>query len=236
MIVPSPAEFDALTRRDFALFTERVFAELNPGGSFLDNFHIHIIAERLERVRLGQSRRLIINLPPRGLKSIAASIAFVAFVLGHDPSLVIICASYGQELADKLARDCRQVMRSAWYQRLFPKTRLSPQRQAAHDFETTAGGGRIATSVGGPITGRGADFIIVDDPIKPEEAMSDVERQKANEWFKSTLLSPPAEQGERRHRHRHAAPARGRSGRPPAGERALGGAEVRGDRHRARGA
>jgi hypothetical protein len=79
-------------------------------------------------------------------------------------------------------------MMSDWYQRLFP-TRLSPQRQAVSEFETTQQGCRLATSVGGVLTGRGADIIIIADPLKPEEALSQTQRQAANEWFDHTLYS-----------------------------------------------
>jgi hypothetical protein len=80
---------------------------------------------------------------------------------------------YGQDLADKHARDSRTLMASSFYKRLFPATRLSLDRQAVNDFLTTAQGFRMATSVGGVLTGRGSDFIIVDDPQKPDEALSE---------------------------------------------------------------
>ena len=109
------------------------------------------------------------------------------FLLCHRPSAQIFCVSYAQDLADKLSRDCRRIVASDWYRRLFP-TRLSPQRQAAPEFETTAQGCRLATSVGGVLTGRGAD-IIIDDPLKPDEALSEAHRRAANEWFDHTLYS-----------------------------------------------
>jgi len=132
--------------------------------------------------------RLIINLPPRHLKSHLASIAFPAWYLGHDPSAQILYVSYAQDLADKLARDCRSIMQSPWYQRIFP-TRLAPYRQAVQEFVTTGQGYRLATSVGGVLTGRGADLILIDDPLKPEEALSDARRQATNEWYDHTLHS-----------------------------------------------
>jgi len=117
-----------------------------------------------------------------------ASIAFPAWCLGHDPSAQILCVSYAGELADKLARDCRLIMMSRWYQRIFP-TRLAPHRQAVQEFLTTRQGYRLATSNGGVLTGRGADIILIDDPLKPEEALSDTQRRAANEWFSHTLYS-----------------------------------------------
>jgi hypothetical protein len=98
--------------------------------------------------------RLIINLPPRHLKSLMASIAFPAWCLGHNPSAQILCVSYAQDLADKLARDCRNIMMSLWYRRIFP-TRLSAHRQAVQEFITTRQGYRLATSTGGVLTAPG---------------------------------------------------------------------------------
>src|SRR5437773_173457 len=184
----SPREFDAILRSDLGYFAERCFCELNPQAAFLPSWHIEVIAAKLASVREGKIRRLIINLPPRHLKSLLASIAFPAWCLGHDPSAQILSVSYGQELADKLARDCRSIMMSQWYRRIFP-TRLAPHRQAVQEFITTAQGYRLATSNGGVLTGRGADIILIDDPLKPEEALSDAQRQAANDWFDHTLYS-----------------------------------------------
>lgn len=181
------AEYEAILRWDLNAFTERTFAELNPQIGFVPAAHIEVIAAMLQAVSRGEITRLIINLPPRHLKSLCASVAFPAWYLGHHPSAHVICASYGQELADKLARDCRAVMTSRWYQGLFP-TRLAG-RTAIHDFTTTANGGRMATSVGGVLTGRGADLIVIDDPLKPDEALSASRRTAVNEWYDNSLLS-----------------------------------------------
>jgi predicted phage terminase large subunit-like protein len=184
----TPAELKAIVRNDFATFIERCFHELNPSSDFLWNWHIALIAEKLEAVRRGDTRRLIINIPPRHLKSLCASIAFPAWCLAHDPTSQLICASYAQELSDKLARDCRTIMLSRWYQELFP-TRLAADRRAVQEFATTRHGGRFATSVGGVLTGRGGDFAILDDILKPDEALSDSQRAAANDWFAHTLYS-----------------------------------------------
>jgi predicted phage terminase large subunit-like protein len=184
----SSREYDAVLRSDLGYFAERCFCELNPQAAFAMNWHIEVIAAKLAAVREGKIRRLIINLPPRHLKSLLASIAFPAWCLGHDPSAQILSVSYGQDLADKLARDCRSIMTSPWYRRIFP-TRLAAHRQAVQEFITTAQGYRLATSNGGVLTGRGADIILIDDPLKPEEALSEAQRQAANEWFDHTLYS-----------------------------------------------
>lgn len=183
----SPAEFDVLLRHDLATFIARTFAHVDPTSLYAHNWHLDLIADRLTQVFEGKLRRLIITVPPRSLKSICASVAFPAWVLGKDPSKRIICASYGQELSHKLARDTASVMQSPWYQRVFA-TRLAG-RTATADFETTQKGGRMATSVGGVLTGRGGDILIIDDPVKPDEALSDVQRQAANDWFDHTLYT-----------------------------------------------
>src|ERR1700752_4413174 len=141
-------EYEADLRSDLGYFGERCFPPVNPQAAFLMNWHIEVIAAKLTEVREGKIRRLIITLPPRHLKSLMASIAFPAWLLGHNPSAQILCVSYAQDLADKLARDCRGIMISPWYRRIFPP-RLSAHRQAVQEFITTRQGYRLATSTGG---------------------------------------------------------------------------------------
>ena len=185
----NPAEYRALMRADFALFVERVFRFLNPQAEYLDNWHIRVMAAQLDACRRGESRRLIVNVPPRSLKSIVTSVAFPAWLLGHNPSVQILCVSYAQDLSEKLSRDCLQVMQSDWYKELFPRTKLSRSKLSVGEFTTTANGFRKATSVEGVITGRGADFIVIDDPLKPDEAASEILRKRVNAWYGSTLIS-----------------------------------------------
>jgi predicted phage terminase large subunit-like protein len=185
----SNEEFHSFLRTDYAAFVQRSFCELNPQTAYLHNWHIEVIAEALEQCRMGKLRRLIINVPPRSLKSHMTSVSFVAWLLGHNPAAQVICASYAQDLADKLAMDCRSVVAAKWYQSLFPATRLAMRKPAVNDFMTTGRGFRLATSVGGVLTGRGADFIIIDDPLKPDEALSETQRKAVNEWYDHTLIS-----------------------------------------------
>src|ERR1700724_1548667 len=152
------AEYAALLRQDFGPFAARCFHDLNPQAELAMNWHPEVIAAKLTAVREGKIRRLIINLAPRHLKSLMASIAFPAWCLGHDPSAQILCVSYAQELADKLARDCRGIMMSPWYRQLFP-TRLAPHRQAVQEFITTRQGYRLPPPPRGRLPGRGADNI-----------------------------------------------------------------------------
>jgi hypothetical protein len=206
----SPEVYAALLRRDPFAFIHRAFRELNPQTPFLPAPYIELMASRLEDCRQGRIRRLIINLPPRSLKSHCVSIAFVAWLLGHNPAIQIIAASYGQDLADKFARDTWTLMESAWFQALFA-TRLS-SRRAVSDFTTTAGGTRMATSIGGVLTGRGADIILIDDPLKPGALGG---REKGGQRLVRQYAAFASQQQEDGlHHHRDAAPTSGRSRRP----------------------
>jgi hypothetical protein len=181
------AEYIYLLRNDPITFGTRAFYELNPEGKLLHAPYLDLIASQLLMCMRGETRRLIIAVPPRHLKSHLVSVSFVAWLLGHFPSKHVICASYGQELAEKHARDCRTIMRSRWYEQVFGSV-LGP-RQAVHDFDTLAHGSRRSTSVGGPLTGLGADFLILDDVQTPMSVLSDAERRATNRWFDHTLLS-----------------------------------------------
>jgi predicted phage terminase large subunit-like protein len=184
----STEQYHDILRYDLYAFTHRSFLELNPRTKFLPHPYIETLTGYLERVRRGEIRRLIINMPPRSLKSHCASIVFPAWLLGHSPAAQILAVSYAQDLSDRLARECRTLMSAPFYQAVFP-TRLSAQKQATAEFETTNKSYRLSTSVGGVLTGRGADFLIIDDPLKPEEAVSDVRRKAVNEWYDNTLYT-----------------------------------------------
>jgi predicted phage terminase large subunit-like protein len=179
----------AILRSDLYSFTREIFPIVSPGDTFAPNWHIEAMTYQLSRIFRGENKRLIITVPPRSLKSICASVAFPAFVLGHDPTRRIICVSYAEGLARKHANDCRAVMRSSLYGRLFPKTRISPTKDTETEFATSRGGNRLATSVGGALTGRGGNLIIVDDPMKPQDAMSEPVREASKQWYANTLLS-----------------------------------------------
>jgi predicted phage terminase large subunit-like protein len=181
--------FQALCRTNFTAFVDKVFATLSPGQTFVPTWHIEALAYQLERLRRGEIRRLIINMPPRSLKSIVISVALPAFLLGHDPSLRIICVSYSAELAKKHSNDFRAIVDASWYRAMFPGTRIGPHKNSETEIEFTRRGFRLATSVGGTLTGRGGDLIIVDDPLKPDDALSEAKRSAVNHWFANTLLS-----------------------------------------------
>ena len=180
---------DEAYRRDLVSFTQLCHEILTPNKSLLMNWHIEAIAHHLEQVRLGRIKRLIINLPPRYLKSLMTSVAFPAFLLGHDPTKRVIVVSYGSDLAVKLANDCRAIINSPRYKSIFPGLQVSRLKNTESEIVTSRGGFRLAASVDGSLTGRGGDVIVIDDPLKPSDAFSDAKREHVNEWFKNTLYS-----------------------------------------------
>jgi hypothetical protein len=181
---------DAVFRSSFGAFSYQAFEILNPGKRLTPNWHIDAICYVTEQMVRGETtNRLVLNLPPRTLKSHIVSACLPAWLLGRDPGARIICASYSEDLARKFSRDCRALMESPFYKRVFARTRLNPKRSTESEFETTRRGYRLATSVGGTLTGRGGDMLIIDDPVKANDAGSEVALTGADEWFHNTALS-----------------------------------------------
>jgi hypothetical protein len=183
------ALLEAIVRSDFSSFVHKIFQTLSPGQHFVMGWPVLAVAHSLERVRRGEIKRLIINMPPRSLKSIAASVAFPAFVLGHDPRQRIVCVSYSTELSRKMSNDFRAVIESTWYQEAFQATRIGRFKDNETEIEFTRRGFRLCTSVGGTLTGRGGDIIIIDDPLKAIDAPSESKRSFVNQWYANTLVS-----------------------------------------------
>jgi predicted phage terminase large subunit-like protein len=176
-------------RLDLSTFIHRSFQTVAPAQAYQPNWHIEAMAWHLQQCFTGEVKRLLITLPPRYLKSICASVAFPAWLLGRDPSRRIICASYSADLASKHARDCRRVIAADWYRRIFPQTKVIRGQDTEVEFATTDHGFRYSTSVGGTLTGRGGNVLIIDDPLKSDDAFSEAKRSAANEWFDGTLYS-----------------------------------------------
>lgn len=171
------------------IFLEKVFNTLHNDLPFEDNWHIDLILEYLRAVEEGKIKRLIINIPPRSLKSVCISVFWPIWLLAHNPALKIITASYSKGLSLKHSQDTRFVMLSDWFLEYFPDARIIPGCNTQAKFMTKDKGFRFATSVGGTLTGEGADFIIVDDPQTPLQAFSTKEREKTIRWFEQTLMS-----------------------------------------------
>jgi predicted phage terminase large subunit-like protein len=156
--------------------------------------HHRLIVDELEAVERGEIRRLMIFMPPRHGKSLLASQIFPAYYLGRHPDRQIICASYGQELADDFGRKVRNIVSDPIHRAIFPEFRLADDSASMRRFGTTAGGSYFAVGRDGAITGRGADIFLIDDPLKNfEEARSELIREGLHQWYSTvarTRLQP----------------------------------------------
>lgn len=187
-------EYDAqvaleIYRNSLVEFVRRSFCIISPNAEYSHNWHIDFICRKLEAAFRGEIKRLIINVPPRSLKSIMCTVAAPAWFLGKRPALQIIAASYSQRLSFKHSQDTRHLMQSKFYHAAFPETILAKDQNEKAKFLTVQRGQRMAVSVGSTTTGEGGDIIIVDDILNPGQAASDVERENANDWFRQTLSS-----------------------------------------------
>jgi phage terminase large subunit-like protein len=177
----------AFARRDFWCFVELMFPVLYPGQELVYAGYLEVIATLLMRVGQGRYRNVVINLPPRHMKSALASILYPAWRLGCDPTVKFICISYGDDLAHDLSAQTRKIMRSPFYKKIFPGAVLD--KSAVDYIRTTMGGYRYATAVGSDITGFGADEIIIDDPVQPEDALSERVKQQLRDWVNSSVYT-----------------------------------------------
>lgn len=151
--------------------------------------HHYQIASALEAVERGDTKRLMLFLPPRHGKSTIASRYFPSWYVGRNPGKQLIAASYNSELAGDFGRDVRNIVASDEYARLFD-TRLAEDSKAANRWHTDQGGSYVAAGVGTAITGRGADVLLIDDPIKDRsEADSETTRQSVWDWYTSTAYT-----------------------------------------------
>ena len=181
--------YKELLTLDFSTFIGKVLSTVDPSATYHPNWHIDLIAEYLEAARRKEISRLIINMPPRSLKSVCVSVAWPAWLLGHDPRSRIIASSYASSLSLKHSIDSRLVITSPWYQSVFPEVRISRDQNEKYKFITTQRGYRLATLVGGSVTGEGGNYLIIDDPLNPSQAMNTLRREAANRWFDHTFAS-----------------------------------------------
>src|SRR3982074_2494343 len=183
---PPQLLFQALLEEHLMSFTQFAFGVIRPGIPFRPNWHLEAITHKLSQVASGEVRRLIINVPPRNLKSLCASVALPAWFLGKNPSERVIVASYSDLLSRTHSNDFRRLINDPTYQAAFPAMRL--ERESDREIMTTKRGKRIATSIDGTLTGLGGNLIIIDDPLKPGDAMSEAVRARVIEWYRSTLV------------------------------------------------
>jgi predicted phage terminase large subunit-like protein len=178
-----------LIKNDFGSFLTKCFATVNPGTEYKHNWHIDLIAEHLMACEKNDIKRLIINIPPRHLKSLSVNVAWPAWLLGQNPARRIISASYSQQLATKHSIDSRLIINSSWYRNIFPNTRIVNDQNEKDKFLTTKRGFRLATSVGGTLTGEGGNFLILDDPHNPAHMYSTTMREQTLSWYEQVFAS-----------------------------------------------
>jgi len=167
-----------LAQKDFLSFVKQIWPE------FIEGEHHKIIADKFNKLASGEIKRLIVNMPPRHTKSEFASTLLPAWMIGNTPKLKIIQTTHTGELAVRFGRKAKTLIDSPEYQDIF-KTRLREDSQAAGRWETAQGGEYFAAGVGGAITGRGADLLIIDDPHSEQDAMNMSALERAYEWYTS---------------------------------------------------
>ncbi len=163
---------------DFLSFVKCVWPD------FIEGPHHRHIAKKFNKLATGEIKRLIVNMPPRHTKSEFASYLLPSWMVGRNPKLKIIQATHTGELAIRFGRKSKNLIDSAEYHKIF-KTRLQEDSKAAGRWETAQGGEYFAAGVGGAITGRGADLLIIDDPHSEQDALSESAMENAYEWYTS---------------------------------------------------
>jgi predicted phage terminase large subunit-like protein len=178
----------ALAHQDLACYATALSPQFQLAG------HHELIVSRLEAIERGEILRLMISMPPRHGKSLLTSTNYPAWYLGRHPDRSVIFATYGQELSDDFGRRVRNLIADPAHQAIFPNCKLSGDSAAAHRFNINRGGAYFAVGRGGPITGRGAHLLIIDDPLKDyQEACSETTRKALYDWYASvayTRLAP----------------------------------------------
>jgi predicted phage terminase large subunit-like protein len=166
-------------RKDFLTFVRTMWS------SFIEGAHHRIMCEQFNKIARGELRRVIINMAPRHSKSEMSSYMLPSWLLGIKPDLKIIQATHTGELAVRFGRKVRDLVDTREYKEIFPNVSLRADSKAAGRWETTEGGEYFASGVGGAITGRGADILIIDDPHSEQDALSETAMDMAYEWYTS---------------------------------------------------
>ena len=152
---------------------------------FICGRHHKIFAKKLQDVAEGKLKRLIVNMPPRHTKSEFASTFFPSYMMGLKPKMKIMQTTHTGELAVRFGRKVRNLMDQEDYKKIFPQVKLQADNKSAGRWETNKGGEYFAAGVGGAVTGRGADLLIIDDPHSEQDALSPAALESAYEWYTS---------------------------------------------------
>jgi predicted phage terminase large subunit-like protein len=171
----------------FREYVEPAWARVEPATPFVPGFHIDAICAHLQAITDGQLQNLIINIPPRHGKSTLVAVLWPTWEWTRAPWLRILFASYSLALSIRDSLKCRRLIESPWYQQQWGRVfRLTSDQNQKTRFENDRTGYRVATSVGGTGTGEGGDRLVIDDPLKAEDAESDTMRESSLDWFDST--------------------------------------------------
>ena len=168
-----------VAQNDFMTFVKHVYE------GFIEGTHHKQVARQFEKLSMNPGSRIIVNMPPRHTKSEFASYLLPAWLIGKNPELKIIQTTHTAELAVRFGRKVRNLMELEIYKEIFPDVDLRADSKAAGRWETGQGGEYFAAGVGGAITGRGADLLIIDDPHSEQDALSDTAMEHAYEWYTS---------------------------------------------------
>ena len=175
-------------RRSLKEFIKNSWQTIEPGRDFHDNWHIDAISDHLQAVVEGKIRRLIINIPPRHMKSISVAVALPAWTWAIQPQKRFLFASYASSLSIRDSVKCRRLIDSPWYKTHFGNMfELTTDQNQKQRFENSRTGYRIATSVDGALTGEGGDIIVIDDPHNVREAESSTVREGVLEWWDQAM-------------------------------------------------
>lgn len=189
MELPSLSDVDkAIAERSLSEYIKQAWHVVEPGNKFIDGWHLHAICEHLEAATRGEIRNLIINIPPRHMKSLICCVFWPTWVWATKPETRWLFSSYGESLSIRDSLKCRRVIQSNWYQRNWGEVfKLTGDQNSKIRFENDKTGYRLATGVGGLGTGDGGDFIIADDPLKQADAHSPAERETVIDWWDNTM-------------------------------------------------
>ena len=179
-----------MLQKSLSQYIQTAWPVVDHGASYKHNWHIDCISEYLEAVKLGQIKRLVINIPPRMSKSLTVAVCFPTWVWTTNPEKRFIKVSYSYKLSEKHNVMCRDLIRSDWYKSYWGEdVNIRYDMNMKDNFKNYANGYMFSTSVGGTVTGEGGDYIIVDDPQKPDEAFSEAVRNSVIMFFKNTLIT-----------------------------------------------
>ena len=175
-------------RRSLREFTRAAWPTIEPGVEFKNNWHIDAISDHLQAVVDGDIKRLIINVPPRHMKSLSVAVVLPAFTWATQPSKKFLYASYASSLSIRDSTQCRRLIDSPWYQAHFgDKFHLTGDMNQKSRFENSENGIRLSTSVGGSLTGEGGDILVLDDVHNVVEADSAKVREGVLDWWDQAM-------------------------------------------------